>query len=439
MSTSRSIQQDALGLLELPLEIVLKIFNFCDLPSLGRLSQACHELRSLCADEILWRKIIRSTFLPVQGPSMGSGNTERICMVWKSLPAKTQCQLIYGFKERKMKKSRTTYLYQLAAGINHKSPLCMHRVLLDDRGIWTCSLEKIMQLPWQFVDASLTTDAARFTSYLECSDPARHIGDFTVSARYLVAGHWNGSITVVEAESTFQSRYECRPHLSDVHSVAVRDSLLFSGSRDHTVSFFDLDKKSPLLLANLDDRIWCVAPHRRAPLVAIGTSGTTRSPLLRLSTRARDPFLMEQCNLRIFDFQSEAVLRNLNRGFRHGFGILTAMFTDDNTLICGGHDGLLRIWDLREYRCVDELDSDLDSAVYCFCTDGAYTIATGHANYNAVCLWDRRYARYPIQTHSIVQKHGETKANCSVYGLCFTPFEMYIGLQDGVYRMEFCS
>ena len=47
---------------------------------------------------------------------------------------------------------------------------------------------------------------------------------------------------------------------------------------------------------------------------------------------------------------AETVLASLKKGFRHGFGILALQFTTGNTLWSGGHDGVLRCWDLREVR-----------------------------------------------------------------------------------------
>ena len=67
---------------DLPVEILLKAFCFCDLPSLSCLSQTCQKFASLCADEILWRKLNRKLFLPICGPSLGCSSTERFVFLY---------------------------------------------------------------------------------------------------------------------------------------------------------------------------------------------------------------------------------------------------------------------------------------------------------------------------------------------------------------------
>ena len=67
-------------------------------------------------------------------------------------------------------------------------------------------------------------------------------------------------------------------------------------------------------------------------------------------------------------------------------------------------------------KCAQELDSELDYAVYCFTTDGQHTVLTGYANYNTVCYFDRRFPRYAIKVRP--QFHGLNGLLCifSLYG-----------------------
>ena len=71
--------------------------------------------------------------------------------------------------------------------------------------------------------------------------------------------------------------------------------------------FLFTDTQNRRLLVNFDDRIWSVDNHPSRNITAVGTSGTTRNPLLRLSTSENEENVkhsaLEQCNLRIFDFE----------------------------------------------------------------------------------------------------------------------------------------
>ena len=46
----------------------------------------------------------------------------------------------------------------------------------------------------------------------------------------------------------------------------------------------------------------------------------------------------------------EVLVANLKQNFKHGFGTLATQFLDDQMLVSGGHDGVLRYWDLRQVR-----------------------------------------------------------------------------------------
>lgn len=90
-----------------------------------------------------------------------------------------------------------------------------------------------------------------------------------------------------------------------------------------------------MLLANFEDRIWSVAASPKSSVIAVGTSGTTRNPLMRLSSADNSQVVnqqaMQQCNLRLFDLEHRKLLRisvHLTRrltvkphcGCRDGFG-----------------------------------------------------------------------------------------------------------------------
>ena len=61
-----------------------------------------------------------------------------------------------------------------------------------------------------------------------------------------------------------------------------------------------------MALINVDDRLWSVAIHPTDPVIALGTSGTAKKPVVkifkdRLGSDAVKVYDVEPSNLRLFD------------------------------------------------------------------------------------------------------------------------------------------
>lgn len=115
-----------------------------------------------------------------------------VSLLWKSLPAKAQCQLISDCKEKNNLKRKAVRLRELSVTGNPRGSLCMHRVVLDDRGVWTSSTETIFRVPWQYKNGSLTTDPTRVERFKRMAggEFSQNVGDFTLGPHHLITGHW---------------------------------------------------------------------------------------------------------------------------------------------------------------------------------------------------------------------------------------------------------
>jgi hypothetical protein len=72
-----------------------------------------------------------------------------------------------------------------------KSSQCMHKVLLDDRGVWTSNGEAVFRVPWHFRSGSdLTTDDRHTEIFSHSLNASSSIGDMAVGLKHLVTGHW---------------------------------------------------------------------------------------------------------------------------------------------------------------------------------------------------------------------------------------------------------
>ena len=52
-----SSSSSSVGLLDLPEEVLLKVFAYLDITNLLRCSQVCHRIRHICYDKSLWQKV----------------------------------------------------------------------------------------------------------------------------------------------------------------------------------------------------------------------------------------------------------------------------------------------------------------------------------------------------------------------------------------------
>ena len=76
MEHSASTPAQNVLLEDLPVEVLLRIFCSCEVTSLVNVALVNRKLSALCADELLWRKMLRKFFLPFRGPSIGSSSIE---------------------------------------------------------------------------------------------------------------------------------------------------------------------------------------------------------------------------------------------------------------------------------------------------------------------------------------------------------------------------
>ena len=64
----------------------------------------------------------------------------------------------------------------------------------------------------------------------------------------------------------------------------------------------------------------------------------------------------KDCNIRIYDEETKSLSKTLNKAdwnhIGHDNRVFAIKFIDENTLISGGWDSVIHIWDLRQCRSV---------------------------------------------------------------------------------------
>ena len=118
--------------------------------------------------------------------------------MWRSLPAKKQANLIANCKSKAVQQRHPTPLSARSSRSVHRTLFAppqaahwMHRVLLDDRGVWSASSDAVFRFPWHFRGGTeLTLDPEHVQVFERGPGTDGVVGDFTMNEQYLVSGHW---------------------------------------------------------------------------------------------------------------------------------------------------------------------------------------------------------------------------------------------------------
>jgi len=88
--------------------------------------------------------------------------------------------------------------------------------------------------------------------------------------------------------------------------------------------------------------------------------------------------------IRVLDMRTDVVVATL-RGHKQWICCLATTLADDDTLVSGGWDKTVRVWDTRTYAAVAVIETPYDVYTLTVLADG--TIASGHSD-DVVRLWD---------------------------------------------------
>lgn len=393
-SDSRTPHVTQLLLEDLPVDILLYVLRFCDLPTLGRLCRVSRRFHYLLQQECVWVGMKRS-FAVVGSYRYRERQSQLV-------PAKEQCRVAVNWKR----------------GICRDSRLVHHR-------------EK--QLPWMQLDGDHLWIS--YTNSIGCYQVKNngrlkkllsktlkgHQDDvcrFMLRDGHLVSGTRDGSVSVFNSSSGERLVYLSRCHVGDVHSVDIHSGVVVSGSRDATVKIWRLggeQSEAPLHTINVGDRVWSLAIDPTGKRVTVGNAGISQA----------EP-------LHVWDLDRVCVLGSLGELYKRGAGVLDVQYETMHTLLSCGYDTYIRLWDLRSSYKKSALcwEEPYDSALYCIHTDYDNTFLSGSSRHGMIHLWDKRKLQ-PVQMYYT----GRTAS--PVYSLAFNHSHLYAALDQGINMLDF--
>ncbi|GLH09831.1 F-box/WD repeat-containing protein 7, partial [Gryllus bimaculatus] len=348
----------------LPTDVLLMIFLYCDEVSLGRLSQQCRRFNEIINEDCIWAERSRKAIVTNQ---LSKEMQERSFCI---LPLREKCRISSNWRKGRFKEN----IY-----FSHKTRYMPWLVMNHDH-LWLSKGNTI--LCYQRKSDGLRSNCAvqRLTGHQE--DVCR----FVEAEDMIFSGGRDGAICGWCSDSGEFILSQRDSHTSDINSVTYVKDVLVSGSRDKTIKFWRWqwsDRRCELLRTiDVQDRVWSTSASPHGGLCAIGSSGYHQIPPLH-----------------IYDIEHGLEIMKFNEAYVSGAGILDTLWESPHHLFSTGYDGYIRLWDTRTGWCVNTWEDPYDSPIYCLASDNVHTILCGTSHHGRVQLWDKR------QQHSLQQRN----------------------------------
>ncbi|GLV33306.1 uncharacterized protein CBL_12082 [Carabus blaptoides fortunei] len=383
-------------------EVLLHIFQYCDVYDLCRLRRSCKRFNRI----ILQHRNINENKILVT-------NQKKYPIRYRSLI------LLDPFEKWRISHNWKTGRYKTITLLKQDKKF-MPWLVLDNTFLWLSQGIHIKA----YKRTSNRGVAVRVPHYILSDGNQNDIVKFSCKDNYIISGQRNGGVWLwsKKEERLIINIPQC--HESDITCVDVLNDIFITGSHDKLFKIWplQLDTKDlePLYVKNLSDRIWSlgICPTRKS--LAIGSAGCNNIP----------PF-------HIFDLERCQPVISRGHTFIKGSGILDLHWENDKTILTCGYDGYLRKWDIRTGECEQKWEDPHDSALYCLASDDLYTVVTGANLFGRVVLWDQRLRNY-IQMYYTCNNSNLNRSS-PVYSISFDGCQLFTALDSYVKCLDFSS
>jgi len=402
---SRDLNDNFLNLDCLPIDVLLYIFKFLDIKSLGRVAQVSRLFRNLAYSECLW--------IPWANTMLASNQLHSA--------SRNISQKKYFARERvKIGKA-------WAKGDSEENVLTSHnikympRLQLQRDKLWVSWGRTIWCHP------RVKNGGIRSTTTKMLRGPKDDVSSFVVNegSGVLVCGARDKSIFGWDTKTgdyLFSRRYCHSMEVSAVDTAGYGGSIVVSGSRDATVAVWarEMEKGNSLLLANqvnIGDRVWSIKICQETGITAVGTGARYGVAPLRL-----------------LDLATSQIVLDMGNELKNGAGMLETQFLNGNTILSCGYDTCARLWDTRIGQCVTYWMEPFDETVYSLATDRVNCLVTGTSMYGRVRVWDMRCTKPLYCKYSTPARRGQSSP---IYSVAMDCSNIYVALDQSLNHFNF--
>ncbi|XP_014677806.1 PREDICTED: F-box/WD repeat-containing protein 4-like isoform X3 [Priapulus caudatus] len=294
------------GLQYLADDVLFLIFEWCDVTTLGRLSQVCRRFTRLLNNDNVWSKLTKCSLMTWHGSRLHSGryyiSAKERCMIsenWLRGKRKEIRLVKYAFRQLPWLQATYDRLWYSSGSTIH----------CTERRPDGCIVKRPLMVLQGHHD-----DVCRFI----------------YADSYIISGGSDKSLCVWKSDSGRRILRVTNSHDSSVNCVGFSSDVIVSGSRDSTVKLWSLVSGRLQRTFTLEDRVWSIAGNSKARTFACGTAGINTAPL------------------QVWDVESV-----LKLGDPHDSTVY-CISTDHNYGIVSGtaRHALVRLWDQRSGHSV---------------------------------------------------------------------------------------
>ncbi|KAJ9578273.1 hypothetical protein L9F63_005494, partial [Diploptera punctata] len=300
-------EENTIHLEELPTEVLLTIFKYCNLNSLGNLCQTCKRLNFIIADFIWYSRGQKSIATNQISQEIRRRSTcilspNNKCRIGKNwVEGRYVERIYYPFKSRRMP-----------------------WLILEHDKLWLSRDQQIRAFRRK-------PHSLESSSFITLKGHSEDICRFVETGELIVSGGREGCVYGwTKDDGRLKFRHEYNEYISDVAAVGVCKDVVVSGLENGTLNVTRFSKRLPDLSLNLRDRIWSLAVQPLKDLCCVGTAGYYKVPSLHLYNLERGQEAMK-----------------LEQTLREGAGVLDIHWESPHEFLSGGYDTYMRLWDIR--------------------------------------------------------------------------------------------
>jgi len=391
-------------LVDLPTDVLLCIFKFCNSASLRNLSVTCKRLNDVTSEDFVWLKRSKNCLITNQQSS------EILLRSGLSLRAKEKCRISANWRSGYYNEK-----FYNTSNIKYMPWLQLERdVLWISRGSSIAAFRRHtdglhMQPPLTVIKTSHTEDISRFVK----TDDIIYTGG---KDKYICV--WSTSLNELVL-------YQHSNHIQDIQGLDSKRNILVSGSKDGTIKVWQVGEECSSLectqTVSVSDRVWCVTLDPSLSYVAAGSAGYSGVHPLHLYDLSRG---------------LKMSLEMERRMLKKGAAVFDIKWECPNTLATCGYDTITRLWDLRVGRCVSSCWVDPFGAPgYCLASDLQFSLVCGTAHHARAQLWDKR------SSTSVQAYFGRRnpRDRSPVYSVSFDPCHLFLAQDSCLNVLDFST